>query len=169
MATQGPLGYVRCMRRSADTLAVHASSGSSATWMMTLTPNGHLVLQETAGGGQSPPTLPPSLAEAFARGSGHGRGLAVAKPREQNRKVLKGADLASVFGLEMADGVEAGRPAPEAPRPGRKGAGPKRKAEAAFKLPIKAKSSAKASGARRASRAKPRVAGGKTMSSRSPA
>jgi len=96
-------------------------------------------------------------------------GLAVAKPREQNRKVLKGADLASVFGLEMADGLEAGRPAPEAPRQGRKGAGPKRKAEAAFKLPVKAKSSAKASGARRASRAKPRVAGGKTMSSRSPA
>ena len=39
---------------------------------MTLTPQGRLVLQETAGGGQSPPVCPPSLDEAFARGPGHG-------------------------------------------------------------------------------------------------
>ena len=94
-------------------------------------------------------------------------GLAVAKPRQSSRKMLKDADLASVFGLEMSDGAERGELAPPTPKPSRKVAGSKRKTKAAAKLPAKVKSTAKTRGAKRASSAKTNVASAKLVPSRS--
>ncbi|MEQ1713582.1 MAG: SWIM zinc finger family protein [Hyphomicrobium sp.] len=102
--------------------------------------------------------------------------IPAARSPTSNRKVLSETDLASVFGLDMAESAEPADPAPVAPRPSRKRAGTKSArmpaAKSAKKTVAKrvtttvAKASAKASARKRASRAEPRSARGQTAVSR---
>jgi hypothetical protein len=80
------------------------------------------------------------------------------KSGASKRKVLAGADLGSVFGLDMDGAVE---PNGSAPKPRRTRYGLKGKERVA------AKSSVRGSEAERGTRAKPDVAGRKTMTVRS--
>jgi uncharacterized Zn finger protein len=76
-------------------------------------------------------------------------------------KVLAGADLASVFGLDMAEAADTSRPPPQEPTPSRRRSG------AAVPARAKATGQAKGPRARRRSRAEPLPVGRKSVATRS--
>ncbi|MEQ1711070.1 MAG: SWIM zinc finger family protein [Hyphomicrobium sp.] len=102
--------------------------------------------------------------------------IPVAKTPTSKRKMLADGDLASVFGLDMADTAEPAEPAPDMRKPSKTRAGTKGPRKPAAKSTKKtvtkrvkttiAKVSAKPSARKRASRAEPGGTRGKTAASR---